>query len=276
MIRRSIAPPTGAENHGAYTLTVKGTRGGVSTRGPASTSSNTASSFWSADGPGAPLQEKHSCTSPDVDVPATGGLLAPRTNTLLPPRFFARTNQFAGRWHGKACGGLTPRLALLRSLSHSFAASQSNAPAIAQKTFCHAGWPCTLFAFRLPRHVVHAVHSELAAHIAHAAQVASMVPMHPCRCTNRCKLIFVAGQTQSLLRRSSHSRTRLAGCVHRSAHGEFQLGVASVVHSGRVGRHALFHCAGAQIAVRSGRVGRHTLFHCHAILFFQCSCAVPP
>ena len=130
MIRRSIAPPTGAENHGAYTLTVKGTRGGVSTRGPASTSSNTASSFWSADGPGAPLQEKHSCTSPDVDVPATGGLLAPRTNTLLPPRFFARTNQFAGRWHGNACGGLPPRLALLRSLSHSFAASQSNAPDI--------------------------------------------------------------------------------------------------------------------------------------------------
>ena len=72
----------------------------------------------------------HSCTAPDVDAPATGGLLVPRTNTLLPPRFFAPTNQFAGRWHGNACGGLPPRRALLRSLSHSFAASQSNAPAI--------------------------------------------------------------------------------------------------------------------------------------------------
>jgi hypothetical protein len=48
----------------------------------------------------------------------------------LPPRFFAPTNQFAGRWHCNACGGLPPRRALLRSLSHSFAASQANAPAI--------------------------------------------------------------------------------------------------------------------------------------------------
>ena len=71
----------------------------------------------------------------------------------------------------------------------------------------------------------------------------------PCRCTNRCR--FVARQTQSLLRRSSHARTRFAGCVHRSAHGGCQLGVASVVRSGRVGRHALFHCAGAQIAADS-------------------------
>jgi len=71
----------------------------------------------------------------------------------------------------------------------------------------------------------------------------------PCRCTNRCR--FIARQTQSLLRRSSHARTRFAGCVHRSAHGGCQLGVASVVRSGRVGRHALFHCAGAQIAADS-------------------------
>jgi hypothetical protein len=55
---------------------------------------------------------------------------SPRTNTLLPLRFFAPTNQFAGRWHGNACGGLPPRRPLLRSLSHSFAASQSNTPAI--------------------------------------------------------------------------------------------------------------------------------------------------
>ena len=41
------------------------------------------------------------------------------------------------------------------------------------------GWPCTLFAFCLPRHVVHAAHGDLDAHIAHAAQVASMVPMQP-------------------------------------------------------------------------------------------------
>ena len=72
----------------------------------------------------------HSCTALDVDAPATGGLLVPRTNTLLPPRFFAPTNQFAGRCHGNTCGGLPPRLAMLRSLNHSFAASQSNAPAI--------------------------------------------------------------------------------------------------------------------------------------------------
>ena len=69
----------------------------------------------------------HSCTAPDVDAPATGGLLVPRTNTLLPPRFFAPASQFAGRWHGNACGGLPPRRPLLRSLSHSCAASQSNA-----------------------------------------------------------------------------------------------------------------------------------------------------
>jgi hypothetical protein len=69
----------------------------------------------------------HSCTAPDVDAPATGGLLVPRTNMLLPPRFFAPTNQFAGRWQGNACGGFPPRRALLRSLSHSCAASQSNA-----------------------------------------------------------------------------------------------------------------------------------------------------
>ena len=72
----------------------------------------------------------HSCTAPDVDAPATGGLLVLRTNTLLPPRFFAPTNQFAGRWYDNACGGLPPRRALLRSLSHSFAASQYNAPAM--------------------------------------------------------------------------------------------------------------------------------------------------
>jgi hypothetical protein len=66
----------------------------------------------------------HSCTAPDVDAPATGGLLVPRTNTLLPPRFIDPTNQFVGRWHGNACGDF----ALLRSLSPSFAASQSNAP----------------------------------------------------------------------------------------------------------------------------------------------------
>ena len=72
----------------------------------------------------------HSCTAPDVDAPAIGGLLVPRTNTLLPPRFFVPTNPFVGRWHGNACGGLPPRRALLRSRSHSFAASQSNAPAI--------------------------------------------------------------------------------------------------------------------------------------------------
>ena len=72
----------------------------------------------------------HFCTAPDVDAPATGGLLVPRTNTLLPARFFAPTNQFAGRWHCNACGGLPPRRALLRSLSHSFAASQYNAPAM--------------------------------------------------------------------------------------------------------------------------------------------------
>jgi hypothetical protein len=73
----------------------------------------------------------HACTAPDVDAPATEGLLVLRTNTLLPPRFFAPTNQFVGRWHGNACGGLPSRRAQLRSLSHSFAASQSNAPNIA-------------------------------------------------------------------------------------------------------------------------------------------------
>ena len=82
----------------------------------------------------------HSCTAPDVDAPATGGLVAPRTNTLPPPRFFAPTNQVAGRWNCNACGGLPPRLALLRSLSHSLAASQANAPAIAEKTFCVHAW----------------------------------------------------------------------------------------------------------------------------------------
>jgi hypothetical protein len=41
-------------------------------------------------------------------------------------------------------------------------------------------------------------------------------------------------------RTSSRARTRFAGCVHRSANGWFQLGVASVVRSGRVGRQALF------------------------------------
>jgi hypothetical protein len=174
-------------------VSVRRTHGGVSTRGPASTSSTalgltslggglfsfqtspvigepfprSSSSFittrWlhliyfffffrlgcagrSLETAAAPLKAVaidvrcHSCTSPDVDAPATGGLLAPRTNTLLPPRCFTPTNQFAGRWHGDACGGLPPRLALLRSSSHSFAASQSNAPAIAEKTFCgHAG-----------------------------------------------------------------------------------------------------------------------------------------
>jgi hypothetical protein len=59
----------------------------------------------------------HSCTAPDVDAPATGGLLVPRTNTLLLPRCCAPTNQFAGRWYGNACGGLPPTRALLRSLS---------------------------------------------------------------------------------------------------------------------------------------------------------------
>ena len=60
----------------------------------------------------------------------------------------------------------------------------------------------------------------------------------PCQCTNRCK--FVAGQTQALCRGPSHARTRIAGGQHRSSNGGFQLGVASVVRSGRVGRQALF------------------------------------
>ena len=102
----------------------------------------------------------------------------------LPPRFFAPTNQFAGRWHCNACGGLPPRRALLRSLSHSFAASQANAPAIAEKTFCgHA---------RAAMHTVRVLFAppcrscrpcrpwcQCRPHIAHEAQVASMVPMQP-------------------------------------------------------------------------------------------------
>jgi hypothetical protein len=42
-------------------------------------------------------------------APATGGLLVPRTNTLLPPRFFALTNQVAGRWNGNASGEHTAK-----------------------------------------------------------------------------------------------------------------------------------------------------------------------
>ena len=103
---------------------------------PAAPPNGAAASLRAPAAPAAPLKAAaidvrcHSCTALDVDAPATGGLLVPRTNTLLPPRFFAPTNQFAGRWHGNACGGLPPRRALLRSRSHSFAASQSNAPAI--------------------------------------------------------------------------------------------------------------------------------------------------
>jgi hypothetical protein len=70
----------------------------------------------------------HSWTAPDVDAPATGGLLVPMTNKLLPPRFLRTSLQVDGTV--MLCGGLPPRCALLRSLSHSFATSQSNAPAI--------------------------------------------------------------------------------------------------------------------------------------------------
>ena len=45
----------------------------------------------------------HSCTAPDVDAPATGGLLVPRTNTLRLPRFFAPTNQFGKQVDGTVC-----------------------------------------------------------------------------------------------------------------------------------------------------------------------------
>ena len=38
--RQKQGTPTGAEINGAYTLTVRGTRGGVGTGDPASTSSN--------------------------------------------------------------------------------------------------------------------------------------------------------------------------------------------------------------------------------------------
>ena len=103
------------------------------------------------------------------------------------------------------------------------------------------GWPCTLFAFRLPRYVAHAAHGELVARIAHAAQVASMAPMQPLpRCSQHARTpvhkSLQIRQTQSLRRRSLRVRTRLAGCIHRSAHEWFQLGVASVVPSGRVAR----------------------------------------
>jgi hypothetical protein len=38
-------------------------------------------------------------SQPDVDAPATGGLLVPRTNTLRPPRFFAPLrSRSANRW----------------------------------------------------------------------------------------------------------------------------------------------------------------------------------
>jgi hypothetical protein len=110
---------------------------------PAAPLNAAAASLKAAAAPAAPLKAAaaplkaaaidvrwHSCTVPDIDAPATEGLLVPRTNTLLPLRFFAPTNQVAGRWHGNTCGGLSPRRALLRSLSHSFAASRSNAPAI--------------------------------------------------------------------------------------------------------------------------------------------------
>jgi hypothetical protein len=123
----------------------------------------------------------HSCTLLDVDAPATGGLLAPRTNTLLPPRFFTPTNQFAGRWHGNACGGLPPSLCyghsvtLLQRLSPMRLPLQKR-PSAAMRKAATRGWPCTLFAFCLPRQTAH---GELAAHIAHAAQVAPMVPMQP-------------------------------------------------------------------------------------------------
>ena len=83
-------------------------------------------------------------------------------------------------------------------------------------------------------------------------------PMLPSRLRPWCQCSPSAGpiaarQPQSLRRRSSRARTRFAGCVHRSAHGWFQPGVASVLRSGRVGRHALFHCHATRGLIRSFR-----------------------
>jgi hypothetical protein len=88
---------------------------------PAAPLNSAAASLRAAAAPAAPLKAAaaplkaaaidvrcHSCTAPDVDAPATGGLLVPRTNTLLPPQFFAPKYQLVGRWHGNACGGLPP------------------------------------------------------------------------------------------------------------------------------------------------------------------------
>ena len=97
------------------------------------------------------------------------------------------------------------------------------------------GWPCTLLVFRPLRHDAHAAHVEHAVQVApgvHGAHACS-----PCCCTIRCR-------TNTVSRRgSSRARTRLACCVYRSAHGWLQPGVASVVPSGRVRRHALLHLA---------------------------------
>jgi hypothetical protein len=67
-------------------------------------------------------------SAPEVDAPSTGGLRDPRTAAAAA---VLRSHETVCRlWHGNACGGLPPRPALLRSLSHSLAASESTAPAI--------------------------------------------------------------------------------------------------------------------------------------------------
>ena len=144
--------------------------------------------------------------APDVDVPATGGLVVPRTNTLPPPRFFAPTNQVAGRWHGNACGGLPPRLALLRSLSYSLAASQANAPAIAEKTFCIHAW-VAMHTVRVPSS------PPCCSCRPWGTNLPPILPMVPMQLLPVHKSLQIR-QTQSLRRRSSRARTRFAGCVH--------------------------------------------------------------
>jgi hypothetical protein len=44
------------------------------------------------------------------------------------------------------------------------------------------GWPCTLFAFRLPRHVAHAAHGEQT-----CRPYCPWCQCSSCQCTNRCK-----------------------------------------------------------------------------------------
>jgi hypothetical protein len=70
------------------------------------------------------------CTAPDVDAPATGGLRVPRTNTLLPPRFFAPTTPVC-RSMAVECLRRVATEARSATVTQSLvAASQSTAPAM--------------------------------------------------------------------------------------------------------------------------------------------------